>query len=109
MVLIDIDQGDTESIGLSCILKDRYLRIQKVVSGLILTKELLRNFLFEIELYLVRQIPENTDRVISGLIMTKVLLRSHKLFKIELYLVRQMPENADRVISELILTKVFLQ
>ena len=65
--------------------------------------------MFEIELYLVRQIPENTDRVISGLIMTKVLLRSHKLFKIELYLVRQMPENADRVISELILTKVFLQ
>ena len=69
---------------------------------------LLRNFLFEIELYLVRQIPENTDRVISGLIMTKVLLMSRE-FKIELYLVRQMPENADRGISELILTKVFLQ
>ena len=64
--------------------------------------------MFVFELYLVRQMPENTDRVISGLIMTKVLLMSRE-FKIELYLVRQMPENADRVISELILTKEFLQ
>ena len=29
-----------------------------------------------IEFYLVRQIPDNTDRVVSGLILTKVLLRN---------------------------------
>ena len=37
------------------------------------------------ELYLVRQIPENTDRVVSGLILTDVLLRNLK-FEIGLYL-----------------------
>ena len=29
---------------------------------------------FMIELYLLRQISENTDRVVTGLILTKVLL-----------------------------------
>jgi len=53
-----------------------------------------------IELYLVRQIPENTDRVVS-----EVLLRDLE-FMIELYLVRQMPKNTDRVVSGLILTKI---
>ena len=37
------------------------------------------------ELYLVRQIPENTDRVVSGLILTEVLLRNLKS-EIGLYL-----------------------
>jgi len=46
---------------MSCILKHRYLRIYRVVSGLILTKVLLRNLEFKIKLYLVRQIPENTE------------------------------------------------
>ena len=32
------------------------------------------NLEFLIELYLVRQIPENTDRVVTSLIFTKVLL-----------------------------------
>ena len=36
----------------------------RVMSGLILTKVLLRNLEFEIELYLVKQIPENTDSCI---------------------------------------------
>ena len=48
---------------------------------------LMRNLEFEIELYLVRQIPENTDSVVSGLILTMVLMRNLE-FKIELYLVR---------------------
>jgi len=52
-----------------------------------LTKVLLRNLEFEIKLYLVRQIPENTDRVVSRLILNKVLLRNIE-FEIELYLVR---------------------
>ena len=46
---------------MSCILKHRYPRIYRVVSGLILTKVLLRNLEFKIKLYLVRQIPENTE------------------------------------------------
>ena len=54
-----------------------------------------------IELYLVRQIPENIDRVVTSLIFTKVLL-SDLEFVIELYLVRQIPENTDRVVSGLI-------
>ena len=58
-----------------------------------------------IELYLVRQLHENTDRVVSGLILTKVLLRNLE-FVIELYLVRLIPENTDRVVSGLILTNV---
>ena len=33
----------------------------RVVSGLILTKVLMRNLEFEIELYLAKQIPENTE------------------------------------------------
>ena len=45
-------------------------------------------------MYIVRQIPENTDRVVSGLILTKVLLRNLE-FEIELYLVRQIPENTE--------------
>ena len=56
-----------------------------------MTSVLLRNIEFEIELYLVRQIPENTDRVVSRLMLTKVLLRNFE-FGIELYLVRQIPE-----------------
>ena len=52
---------------------------------MILTEVLLRNLEFEIELYLARQIPKNTDRVISGLILTEVLLRNLE-FEIELYL-----------------------
>jgi len=59
-----------------------------------LSKVLLRNLEFEIELYLVRQIPENTDRVVSGLILTKVLLRNLE-FEIELYFVKQIPENTE--------------
>ena len=51
-----------------------------------------------IELYLVRQLHENTDRVVSGLILTKVLLRIWSS-RFELYLVRQIPENTDRVVS----------
>ena len=58
---------------------------------------------FEIELYLAKQIPENTDRVVSGLILTKELLRNLE-YEIELYLVKQIPENTYRV-STLILTK----
>jgi len=61
---------------------------------LILTKVLLRNLEFEIKLYLVRQIPENTDRVVSRLILTKVLLRNLE-FEIELYLVKQIPKNTE--------------
>ena len=49
-------------------------------------------------MYLVRQIPGNTDRVVSGLILTKELLRNLE-FEIELYLVRQIPKNTDRVLS----------
>ena len=56
-----------------------------------MTSVLLRNIEFEIELYLVRQIPENTDRVVSRLMLTKGLLRNFE-FGIELYLVRQIPE-----------------
>jgi len=37
------------------------------------------------ELYAVRQIPENTDRVVSVLILTKVLLEKLE-FEIELFL-----------------------
>ena len=66
----------TLSSRLSCILWNRYLRIQIVISGLILTSILLWNLVFKIELYLVKQIPENTDRVVSGFILTKVLLRN---------------------------------
>ena len=43
------------------------------------------NLEFLIELYLVRQIPHNTDRVVSGMILTKVLLENLE-FEIELYL-----------------------
>ena len=63
-----------------------------MIFRLILTKILLQNPEFEIELYLVKQIPENADRVISGLILTKILLQNLE-FKIELYLVIQIPEN----------------
>ena len=45
-------------------------------------------------MFLVRQIPENTDRVISGLILTKILLRKLE-FEIELYLLKQIPENTE--------------
>ena len=45
---------------------------------------------FEIELYLAKQIPENTDRVVSGLILTKGLLRNLE-YEIELYLAKQIP------------------
>ena len=69
---------------------------------------LLRNLAFKIELYLVKQIPENTDRVVSGLILTMVLLRN-LAFKIELYLVKQIPENTDKVVSRMILTSVLLK
>ena len=54
----------------------------------------MRNLGFQIELFLVRQIPENTDRVISGLILTKILLRTLE-FEIELYLLKQIPENTE--------------
>ena len=57
-------------------------------------------------MYLVKQIPENTDRVVSGLILTKVLMNG--IIFIELYLVRQIPENTDKVLSDLVLTKVLL-
>jgi len=46
----------------------------------------------EIELYLVKQISENTDRVISGLILTKILLQNLKI-EIELYLMRIQLES----------------
>ena len=60
-------------------------------------------------MYLVRQIPENTDRTESGFTLTKVLLRNFE-FEIELqYLVRQIPENTDRTVSGFILTKVLLR
>ena len=62
-----------------------------------MTKVLLRNLEFEIELYLVKQITENTDRVVSGFILNKVLLRNIE-FEIELYLVKQIPENTDSCI-----------
>ena len=52
------------------------MRIQIVISRLILTSILLWNLVFKIELYLVKQIHENTDRVVSGFILTKVLLRN---------------------------------
>ena len=65
---------------------------------MILTKGLLRNLEYEIELYLVKQIPENTDRVVSGYILTKGLLRNLE-YEIELYLVKQIPENTERVVS----------
>ena len=71
---------------------------ERVVSGLILTSLLLRNLEFKIELYLVKQMPENIDRVVSGLILTSLLLRNLD-FKIELYLVKQIPENIDIVVS----------
>ena len=61
-----------------------------------MTKVLLRNLEFEIELYLVRQISENTDRVVSGLIFTKVLLRNLEL-EIELYLVKQITRKFGRL------------
>ena len=89
-----------------------------------LTKVLLWNLEFRIELYLVKQIPENTDRVVSRLILTMVLLRNlelriqitglimTKLFllnlelEIEFYLVKQIPKNTDRDVSGLIMTMV---
>ena len=40
----------------------------------------------EIELYLVKHIPKNTDKYVSGVILTKVLLRNIE-FEIEFYLV----------------------
>ena len=50
------------SSRLSCILLEIPESTDRVVSELILTlKVLLRNLEFEIELYLVRQIPENTE------------------------------------------------
>jgi len=54
----------------------------------------LRNLEFEIEFYLVKQIPENTDRVVSGGIMTSVLLWKLE-FKIELYLAIQIELYLD--------------
>ena len=45
-------------------------------------------------MYLVKQIPENTDRVVSGLILTKVLSQNLE-FKIELYPLKQIPENTE--------------
>ena len=59
-----------------------------------MTKGLLRNLEYEIELYLVKQIPENTERVVSGLILTKELLRNLE-HEIEMYLVKQIPENTE--------------
>ena len=47
-----------------------------------------------IELHLVRQIPENTNRVVSRLILTKVLLRNLEL-EIEFYLIRHILVNTD--------------
>ena len=58
-------------------------------------------------MYLVKQIPKNTDRVKSGLILTSILLWNLE-FKIELYLVKQIPKNTYRVISGLIFTGVLL-
>ena len=69
---------------------------------------LLGNLEFKIELYLVKQIPENIDRVVSGLILTGVLLQNLE-FKVELYLVKQIYKNTDRVLSGLILTKLLLR
>ena len=46
--------------------------------------------MFKIELYLVKQIPENTDRVVSGFILTKVLLRN-----LESDRLKQIPENTE--------------
>ena len=57
--------------------------------NLYLYDTVLRILEFEIELYLVRQIPDNTDRVISGSILRNLE------FEIELYLVRQIPENME--------------
>ena len=54
-----------------------------------MTMILLKNLEFEIDLYLVRKIPEYTDRVVSELILTKVLLRNLE-FEIDLYLVRHL-------------------
>ena len=59
-----------------------------------MNKVLLRNLEFEIELYLVNQIPENTDRVVSRFKLNKVLLRNLE-FEIEVYLVKQIPENME--------------
>ena len=61
---------------------------------MILTSVLSQNLEFKIELYLVKQIPENTDRVVSRLILTSVLLQNIE-FKIKLYLVKQIPENTE--------------
>ena len=43
---------------------------------------------FESELYLVRQIHENTERVVSGLILNIII-------EIELYLVKQIPKDTE--------------
>ena len=59
-----------------------------------MNKVLLRNLEFEIELYLVNQIPENTDRVVSRFKLNKVLLRNLE-FEIEVYLVKKIPENME--------------
>ena len=51
-------------------------------------------------MYLVKQIPENTDRVVSRFTLTKILLKNLE-FEIDLYLLRQIPEYTDRVVSGL--------
>ena len=80
----------TLSLRLSCIWEYRFLRIQiELYPGV-----LLRNLEFEIEFYLVKQIPEYTDRFVSGGIMTSVLLWKLE-FKIELYLVIQIELYLD--------------
>ena len=58
------------------------------------TVVLVRNMKFLIKVYLVRQIHVNTDRVVSGLTLTKVLVRNLE-FLIELYLVRQIPKDTE--------------
>ena len=55
------------------------------------------------ELYLVRQITENTDRVVSGLILTEVLLRNLE-FEIGLYLCDRYL-SIQKVIAELVRSK----
>ena len=54
--------------GFELYLVYRYLRIQIVLTGLILI--LLSDLEFMNELYLERQIPKKTERVVSGLILT---------------------------------------
>ena len=66
----------------------------RVVSGLILTKVLVRNLEFLIKLHHVRQILGVPDRVASSLILTKVIVRNLE-FLIKLYCVRQIPKDTE--------------